>query len=84
MSWLASVDLRTKDGTWVTISAVHEAKLSAWKWLEKMQWKAYRRGISTKSPKVVRCMPTKYGTTQFEFLQGNDACAREWQDGPQE
>lgn len=81
MSWLASVDLQTQDGKWITMSAVHDARLPAWKWLEHLVWKCYRKGIRTRSPKVEKLAVRRVDPGQFEFLRGNEACAREWQDG---
>lgn len=82
-SWIASLDLQTTKGLWVTISAVHGNRLKAWKWLEKLQWKAYRRGIPMRGANVKAWRIPRQDAGQFEFLRGNEECAREWQDdGP--
>ncbi len=83
MGWIASLDLKTSQGLWVTLSAVHDDRIKAWKWLERLQWKAYRRGIPMKSASVKPWKIPRVDAGQFEFLKGNEACAKEWQDGPQ-
>lgn len=80
LSWLASIEVELPGGVWWIASALQPTQLAAWKWCENAAWKAYRKGIRTGLRKVMRYEPRRVDPTQFEFLKGNEACAREWQD----
>ena len=78
MTYLASIEVRS-DGTWYTVSAVLQSRKEAWNWLQsRLMWcdvaKMPRRGA-----KVCRLRHQRQDAGQFEFLQGNEACASEWQ-----
>ena len=79
MTYLASIEVRS-DGTWYTVSAVRHSRKEAWDWLQsRLMWCDVVR-IPRKGAKVCR-MPKyqRHDPGQFEFLQGNEACASEWQ-----
>lgn len=78
--WLASIEIQSADGIWYEHSVITETRLSAWKWTEAQAWKAYRKGLHTGRRMVLRFEPHRVDLSQFEFLRGNEACAREWQD----
>ena len=80
MSWLASIDIRSDTGQWFTASAVRQSRKEAWEWLQsRLMWCDVVR-IPRKGAKVCRLPPyQRQDAGQFEFLQGNEACASEWQ-----
>ena len=79
MTYLASIEVRS-DGTWYTVSAVRHSRKEAWDWLRsRLMWCDVVR-IPRKGAKVCRLPPyQRQDPGQFEFLQGNEACASEWQ-----
>ena len=80
VSWLASIEVRS-DGTWYTVSAVRHSRKEAWDWLQsRLMWCDVVQ-IPRKGAKVCR-MPKhqRHDPGQFDFLQGNEACASEWQN----
>ena len=78
MTWLASIKVRS-DGTWYTVSAVRHSRKEAWDWLQsRLMWCDVAR-IPRKGAKVCRLRYQRQDAGQFEFLQGNEACASEWQ-----
>ena len=84
LKYIGSLDLLTSNGRWVTMSAVLDTRLAAYKWVENLAWKAYRRGIPTKSARVEPAITRHTEQGQFDFLRGNEACAREWQHEPKQ
>ena len=80
MTYLASIEVRS-DGTWYTVSAVRHSRREAWEWLQsRLMWCDVVR-IPRKGAKVCRLPPyQRQDAGQFEFLQGNEACASEWQN----
>lgn len=79
MSWVASLEVRL-DGSWVTLSAVRNSRRDAWVWLESKMAYCYKVGYKYRHIKITKERAQRYDPGQFEFLRGNEQCAREWQD----
>lgn len=78
MTYLASIEVRS-DGTWYTVSAVRQSRKEAWEWLQsRLMWCDVVQ-IPRKGAKVCRLRYQRHDPGQFDFLQGNEACASEWQ-----
>ena len=79
MTYLASIEVRSDGSTWYTVSAVRHSRKEAWEWLQsRLMWCDVAR-IPRKGAKVCRLRHQRQDAGQFEFLQGNEACASEWQ-----
>lgn len=80
MSYLASIEIRSDAGCWFIASAIRQSRKEAWEWLQsRLMWCNVVR-IPRKSAKVCRMPPyQRQDPGQFDFLQGNEACASEWQ-----
>ena len=80
MSYLASLEIRSDAGCWFIASAIRPSRKEAWEWLQsRLMWCDVVQ-IPRKGAKVCRLPPyQRHDPGQFEFLQGNEACASEWQ-----
>lgn len=81
MQYIGAFDIQTANGAWITLSALLDTRLQAWKWAENLAFRYYRRGVKTRSLRVYPFFARRIDPGQYEFLRGNEACAREWQDG---
>ncbi len=81
MSWIASMEIQS-DGTWFTISVSRSSRKEAWEWLRSRMIWCFDQHLKYRKTKVYREPVQRYDPGQYEFLQGNEVCAREWQDSP--
>ena len=77
MSWVASLEVRSEDGIWYTMSATHTTRGNAWTWLRSKTLWCFSKRLRYRNTKIFR---EKWEPGQFDFLHGNEECAREWQD----
>ena len=81
MQYIGAFDIQTAGGAWVTLSALRDTQTQAWQWAENNAFRYYRRGVATRRLRVYPYRVRVNAPGQFDYLKGNEKCAREWQDG---